>query len=115
MGTRLVHAVEVDRLSDALAFDEDTSAYSLALEKKRLVFYLCRYALLDIDKLCFHAEHTTAKGRFGAREGNMRDRGPHECKPKDIAIEIFPEPKQPKGETLLSTFCFGNDIPKKEK
>jgi len=71
VGTRLVLAVKVNYFIDPLTFDKDSPAYSLALEKKRLVFSLRRYALLDIDELCFHGEHTTAKKRFGAREGNM--------------------------------------------
>ena len=71
VGTCYVLAVEVNRFIDSLAFDEDTPAYSLAFEKILLVLFLCHYALLDIDELCFHDEHTTAKNSFGARAGNI--------------------------------------------
>ena len=54
MGTRCVLTVEVYLFMDALSYDEDTSAYSLALEDIRLVFALCSCALLYVDELCFH-------------------------------------------------------------
>ncbi len=65
--TRSVLAIEVDLFIDSLAFDEYTSAHSLALDNIALALLLCRFALLDIDELYFHVEHTTAKRRSGAR------------------------------------------------
>lgn len=66
VGTAIVLAIEVDGLVDALAFHEDASADSLALEQQRAVLALGCRTLLDKDQLCFHAAHTTAKRWFGA-------------------------------------------------
>jgi len=83
-----------------LAFDEYTSAYSLALDFIALVLFLCRFALLDIDKLYFYDEQTTAKKWFGAREGNSWEKlialeveGSDEipCRTLILSLGVFPE------------------------
>ncbi len=72
VGTCRVLAVKIHIFMDSLAFDEDTSANSLALEDKLLALSVCPFALLDIDELCFHGEHSNAKQALGQERENVR-------------------------------------------